>query len=172
VVPDRLLAPITEVPAKRKELRQHRLEIAFGGFGIEIVKDRPLLHVVNVLVTNKTVNRLDECRLQLAIITHDGIERPAWARFPFCEPFSLLVDESKRKTVAEYNFDEARPNLLIRLFDELDNKWIRREGGLVLTPGQYELCVEGLPSHAPMAHFTLRAKWEHERWAIGPAGAA
>jgi hypothetical protein len=124
------------------------------------------------LVTNKTDRRLDDCRLQLEIITHDGIERPAWARFPFCEPFSLLVDESKRKTVAEYNFDEARPNLLIRLFDELDNKWIRREGGLVLTPGQYELCVEGLPSHAPMAHFTLRAKWEHERWAIGPAGAA
>jgi hypothetical protein len=150
------------------QLRQHRLEIAFGGFWIEIVKDRPLLQVVNVLVTNKTDHRLDDCRLQLEIITRVGIERPAWARFPFCEPFSLLVDETKRKTVAEYCFDEASPNLFVRLFDEIDNRWVRREGGLVLTSGDYELCVEGLSSHTPMAHFTLRAKCESGRWAIGP----
>jgi len=154
------------------QLRERRLELAFGGFGIEIVTDCPLLQIVKVLVTNKTDHRLDDCRLQLAITTYDGIERPAWARFPFCEPFSLLVDESKRKTVAEYNFDYPSPNLFVRLFDEIDGKWVRREGGLVLTPGEYELRVEGLSSHTPMAHLTLLAKCEHERWAIGPVAAS
>jgi len=131
-------------------------------------KDSPLRQVVDVMITNKTDRRLEDCRLQLAIITHDGIERPAWARFPFCEPFSLLVDESKIRRVVEYNFDELSPNLLVPLFDEIDNKWVRREGGLLLTPGEYELCIEGFSSHTPMAHFTLRAKCENERWAIGP----
>jgi hypothetical protein len=150
------------------QLRQHQLEISFGGFGIALDKDSPLRQVVDVIITNKTDRRLEDCRLQLAIITHDGIERPAWARFPFCEPFSLLVDESKRRRVVEYNFDELSPNLLVPLFDEIDNKWVRREGGLLLTPGEYELCIEGFSSHTPMAHFTLRAKCENERWAIGP----
>jgi hypothetical protein len=95
--------------ANLAQLRQHRLEISFAGFGIAIDKGSPVRQVVDVLVTNKTEHRLEDCRLQLEIITHDGIERPAWARFPFCDPFSLLVDESKRKTVAEYNFDEAVP---------------------------------------------------------------
>jgi hypothetical protein len=52
--------------ANLAQMRQHRLEISFAGFGIAIDQNSPLRQVIDVSVTNKTDHRLDDCRLQLA----------------------------------------------------------------------------------------------------------
>jgi hypothetical protein len=143
------------------------LEISFGG-GRSLAwdKDGPLRQVINVFVHNRTGSRLDDCRLQLRIITHDGVSRPEWARFTVCEPFSLLVDETSFKPILEYNFDELNPPLIVPLFDEIDHKWVKREGNLVVLPGNHEITVEGISSGARMVRLPLEAKFVSDRWEI------
>lgn len=169
-----LMAPVWLYREQRQKILNFEqslksgMELVFGreSRGLGWYKSGPLRYLIQVGVRNGTPARLDDCQIQLQIITHDGAHRPDWARFMVCEPFSLRPDETKRKPILDYNFDDPAAPICIPIFDEVNNQWKRREGSLILNAGRHDIIVEALSSNTRIARLTLELKYQNNKWEI------
>jgi hypothetical protein len=155
--------------AKIYQRREQQIEITLAGFGLAVDVNGPVRQTTLIAVINRTDRRLDDCRLQIAVITRSGRVYAGNVRFSVSDQFSLLVDETKHRPILAFDFGKTRPDLLVPIFDEINGRWAKREEGVVLTPGDYEIVVEGLSSHTKMERLTLSAKCEGDQWEIKTA---
>jgi hypothetical protein len=126
--------------------------------------DGPMQYIINVGLRNGSDKRLNNCRIQLDIVSHDGIPRPRLVRFPVCAPFSLSPDESHYVPILSYEFDVREAPLQVPQFHRVEDKWIRERGEMILLPGQHDVIVEALSDDSRIARLKLKIENKDDRW--------
>ena len=129
-----------------------------------VLGDGPIKYRISVGLRNGTSHALENCRLQVQIISHDGIRRPGWVRIPICEPFRLSPDDIHYVDVAQYDFDVLDAHLEVPNFHRVGNHWEDTKHSIILTSGCHEINVEALSDNSRIARTKLTFETIRDRW--------
>jgi len=126
----------------------------------------PMQYIINVGLRNGSDRRLNNCRIQLDIVSHDGLPRSPLARFTVCTPFSLSPDESHYVPILSYKFDVREAPLEVHQFYRDGDQWTQSEGAMILLPGKHDVIVEALSDDSRVARMKLKIENKNDRWWI------
>jgi hypothetical protein len=118
-----------------------------------------LRQVILASVHNDTGKPIDTIVLQAIITSPDGHEYP----YQLCEPFSLLVDQTQTKDIAEYSIDGDRSLVLPVFWTQVENRWVREPGGLVIAE-EATIILQAISSSARAVRLGLVARFENNHW--------
>jgi hypothetical protein len=126
----------------------------------------PLERVAVLTIRSAAEKRVDNCQVQVQILTEDKDRQfiPANFRFLMCEPFSLRHGEVAPRRLFHYRFDESDSSLIIEHFQKPKSFWEPAEPPVTLLPGSYILNVEVLSDSARMARTRVKVWHEDHSW--------